>query len=147
MNPLRETIWENSDFRLRFFQSSLADSLPCASAVTCSNTHPALKLAEKKTRSFSSTTGWAHLGHLLFAQPYFQSTVPSLGSYPATLAALTDRICRLPPSVTKVGELKLASSSPARQAGAPSWLRNASTVEPLVMPPVTITRSSNTSGE
>src|SRR5882724_2860660 len=147
MNPLRETIWENSDFRLRFFQSSLADSLPSASAVTCSSTQPALKLAEKNTRSFSSTTGCAHLGHLLFAHAYFHRAVPSLGSYPATLAALIDRTCRLPPSVTRVGELKLASSSPARQAGVPSSQRNASTVEPLVMPPVTITRSSTTSGE
>src|SRR6266581_5158959 len=113
MNPSRETIWENSDLRLRFFQSSLADSLPCASAVTCKRTQPAPKLAEKNTRSFSSATGCAHFGHLLFAHAYFQRTAPSFGSYPETLAALIDRICRLPPSVSRTGELKLASSSPA----------------------------------
>src|SRR2546427_2412535 len=120
MYPSRATMFENSDFMLRFFQTSATERLPSARAVTCNSTQPALKLADRKTRSPSSTSGCAHLGHLLFAQAYSQRMRPSFGSCPLTLAALTERICRLPASLTRAGELKLASSLPARHARTPS---------------------------
>src|SRR2546422_7489674 len=138
---------ENSDFMLRFFQTSATERLPSAPALSCNSTQPALKLADRNTRSPSSTTGCVHLGHLLFAQAYSQRMRPSFGSCPLTLAALTERICRLPPRVAKAGELKLASSLPARHAGVPSLQWNAKSVELFVMPPVTTTRSSTTSGD
>src|SRR6266545_6235061 len=118
-NPPRATMLENSDFMLRFFQTSVAEKLPLLPTFTCNNTQPALKLADTNTRSPASTTGWAHLGHLSLAHGYSQRICPSFGSCAVTLAALTESICRLPPSVTRAGELKLALSLPARQAGDP----------------------------
>src|SRR2546430_15108246 len=147
MNPPCATMLENSDFMLRFFQTWATESWPSAPVFTCNSTQPALKLADRNTRSPSSTTGCALLGHLLFAQAYSQRMCPSFESWPVTLAAFTERICRLPPSVTRVGELKLASSLPARHASEPSSRRKASKVELFVMPPVTTTRSSTISGE
>src|SRR2546425_299089 len=77
MNPSRATMFENSDFMLRFFQTSATERLPSVPAFTCNSTQPALKLAARNTRSPSSTTGCAHLGHLLFAQAYSQRMRPS----------------------------------------------------------------------
>src|SRR2546428_3186042 len=110
---------ENSDLRLRFFQSSATEKVPSTAVLVCKSSQPALKLAATKTRSPSITTGWAHLGHLAVAHGYSQSTRPSFGSCPVTLAPLIERICRRPASVTSVGELKLAWSLPTRQASAP----------------------------
>src|SRR5712664_692961 len=147
MKPSRATTLENSDFRLRFFQSSATEKLPSAAVLICKSAQPALKLAATKTRSPSSTTGCAHLGHLAVAQGYSQRVRPSFGSCPVTLAPLMERICRRPARVTSVGELKLAWSLPTRQAGAPSSRRNASKLDEFVMPPVTTTRSSTKSGD
>src|SRR5258708_4540240 len=140
MNPPRVTMLENSDFRFRFFQTSPTEKRPSAPDFTCNRTQPALKLADTNTRSPSSTTVCAHVGHLSMAHLYTQRMGPSLGSWPVTLGALTERICRVTARVTRVGELKLALSWPARHADEPSSRRKASKVEPLVMPPVTTTR-------
>src|SRR5438046_9543085 len=110
---------ENSDFMLRFFQTSATERLPSAPVFTCNSTQPALKLADRNTRSPSSTTGCAHLGHCLFAQAYSQRMRPSLGSCPLTLAALTERLCRRLTRGAIAGDLKLAASVPAGHAGEP----------------------------
>src|SRR5438552_17866994 len=103
---------ENSDFMLRFFQTSATERLPSAPVFTCNSTQPALKLADRNTRSPSTTTGCAHLGHLLFAQAYSQRICPSFGSWPVTLAAFNERITCLLPSVTQMVNIKLTSQSP-----------------------------------
>src|SRR5216117_3652673 len=147
MNPSRVTMLENSDFIFRFFQTSATEQWPSAAAFTCKSTQPALKLAERKILSPPSTTGWAHLGHLSVPQAYSQRSCPSFGECPVTLAALIDRICRQPARVTRAGELKLALWLPACHTREPSLRRKASNVERFVMPPVTTTRSSTTSGD
>src|SRR5260221_11649610 len=102
--PSRTTTLENCVFSLRFFQTSVADNFPPASAFTCKSTLPSPKPADNSTRSPSSVSGCAHRGPHPF-QLYCHWTCPSAGLCAVRLVALSDNTSHWPQSVATVGEL------------------------------------------